>query len=347
MNISNVKIALYRIDAVQSTSINSSRREQSYKVGDDQHLYQAPPGKKAEEFMGMDLPFRVLLPKSQPGSISLAKGAVETTYRLYVSVTLARSQKPVFEYFPVRIKRYDKLSLFRKYSTPREGKVVSPDHIVDLDYLLNQTSFGPGDTITGHVRIKPNPDWPTRSRKVKIQKLSVQIIELITFTLEGEQPVEKKRKFEKHVLAQDIRLSEVAGKLHKIVIDFPSSEIRNRDGVVPQQDQSLPLDSCNGFTTTTQTYKIEYFVVIKANFSHCKDVSIDQPIVVTPFDHVMCMSLKKAIEDAVAEAKLLEPNILFSEPRLYRPHDMNSYMLYGVQRVGSLSSSAKPKVVIR
>lgn len=347
MSISSVTIALYRIDSIQQTSINNSKREQSYKVGEEQHLYQPPAGKKAEDFMGMDLPFRLLLPNSQPGSISLAKGAVETTYRLYVSVTLARSQKPVFEYFPVRVRRYDKLSLFRKYSTPREGKFVSPDHIIDLDYLLNQTSFGPGDTITGHVRIKPNPDWPARSRKVKIQKLSVQIVELITFTLEGEQPVEKKRKFEKHVLAQDVRLSEVAGKLYNINIDFPSSEARNRDGVVPQQDQSLPLDSCNGFTTSTQTYNIKYFVVIKANFSHCKDVSIDQPITVTPFDHVMCMSLKKAIEDAVSEAKTLERNVLSTKAKLYRPHDMNSYMLYGVQRVGSLSSSAKPKVVIR
>lgn len=352
LHITQVFIALYRTDSIQPPSnkpgINGPKKDQSYMVGEKICLYKAPDGMKHEEVLGMDLPFRLPLPTTNmlPGSISLNKKSVETSYQLFVSVQHGKQPQVIHEGFPVRIKRYDKLSMFRQFSIPVRGNVISPDHLVEFEYYIYQTSFGPRDSITSLVKILPNLDLHAKSKKVKLQKLSLQVVESITFNAEGGEPVEKRRKLCKATNTLDMKLSE-NGYRCEIIMDFPFAELRDKDGVVPQMRDDIPLVAYNGFTTATPLYKIEYFLVFKAKFSHCKDIAIEQPITVTPFDHVMCSSLMKSIKESVDEVDILDKNARMPAAKLYRPHDANTYMLFGVQRTGALSSGSKPVILIR
>lgn len=349
--ISQVFIALYRTDSIQPPSgkpgINGPKKDQSYMIGDQIHLFQTTVGRKYEEVLGMDLAFQLPLPvtKMLPGSISLNKRSVETSYQLFVSVQLGKQLQPIHEGFPVRIKRYDKLSTFGQFHIPVRGNIISPDHLVEFEYSIPQSSFGPRDSITSFVKISPNLDWSAKSRKVKLQRLSLQVVEAITYNNEGDEPVEKRRKLCKATNQLDLKLSD-NGYRCEITMDFPFAEMRDKDGVVPQLRTDIPYVAYNGFTTSAPLYRIDYFLVFKAKFSHCKDILIEQPITVTAFDHVMCNSLMKSIKDSVDEANTADRNPTFV-PKVYRPHDANSYMLFGVQRVGSLSSGGKPVVLIR
>lgn len=316
-------------------------------IGDKMHLFQTTAGRKYEELLGMDLAFQLPLPVTDmlPGSISLNKRSVETSYQLFVSVQLGKQLQPIHEGFPVRIKRYDMLSTFGKYHIPLRGGIVSPDHLVQFEYSIPQSSFGPRDSITTFVKVAPNLDLPSKSRKVKLQRLSLQVMEAVTYNNEGDDPVEKRRRLCKATKQLDLKLAD-GGYKCEITMDFPFCEMRDKDGVVPQLKPDIPFAACNGFTTSAPLYKISYFLVFKAKFSHCKDISIEQPIIVTAFDHVMCNSLMKSIKESVDEANVADKRPTFV-PKVYRPHDANSYMLFGVQRVGALNSGAKPVVLIR
>lgn len=412
LSISQVHVALYRTDSIMApssarpTNIYSSRRDKSYLIGDKLQLYQATsfpadtqvsssiPSHlaKYDNVLGLDLDFVLPLPvtKHLPSSISLPKRTVETSYQLFVSVVHGKSLQTSHHPFPIRLKRYDKLSTFGQFHVPLKGTVVSPDHLVDFEYSIPQSSFGPRDSIVSYVKISPNLDLYSKSRKIKLNKLSVQVVEVITYNVSdissteksedfsmdpsnkrgtvkkrllpsnskdsvdstnylnseisnsastlantpittvssvmssnassstspptNTGPIERRRKLCKATNTLDLKLPE-SGYRCEITMDFPFPDLRepkNHPGaVVPFSttrptlvDVPLPC-MATGFTTSAPLYRIDYLLVFKAKFSHSKDILIEQPITVTPYDHVMCVSLMKSIKEAVDDANKL------------------------------------------
>lgn len=354
--------------------MNAPKKDKSYLIGEKVKLFQTnSSAKKYDELLGLDLKFLLPLPitKQIPGSISLQKRSVETFYQLFVSVVYGKQLQTYHQSFPVRIKRYDKLSTFGQFHIPLKGNVVSPDHLVEFEYSIPQSSFGPRDNIISYVKISPNLDLGPKSRKIKLQRLSVSVVEVITFNLnessssslaspydhhqsynshqqqqQNLSSVEKRRKLCKATNQLDIKLPE-NGYRCEITMDFPVNDLRDKDGIIAPMRADIPLPAYNGFTTACQLYKVDYLLVFKAKFSHSKDIVVEQPITVTPFDHVMCTSLMKNIKSAVDEANSQGelPEIV---PKVYRPNDSNSFMIYGIQPMGPLSGNGpKPILVIR
>lgn len=417
MEICQVHVALYRTDSIaapssRSGNIYSSRREKSYLIGEKLQLYQGTSAQvenpshavsipinlcKYDPVLGLDLNFVLPLPvtKHLPSSISLHKRTVETSYQLFVSVIHGKSTLQTTHYpFPIRLKRYDKLSTFGQFHVPLKGNVVSPDHLVEFEYSIPQSSFGPRDSIVSYVKISPNLDLYSKSRKIKLNKLSVQVVEVITYNVSdlssntsqslgptqsndstngasspntkkitkkdgkgsllpsaskdssdttvvtvnnsfyhlnletsnsnsnppssNTGPIERRRKLCKATNTLDCKLPE-NGYRCEITMDFPSQDLRepkdHPGGVIPFTSSTHPATnskvdiplSCisTGFTTSAPLYRVEYLLVFKAKFSHSKDILIEQPITVTPFEHVMCVSLMKSIKDAVDDANKL------------------------------------------
>lgn len=483
LQISQVYVALYRTDTINVPSARPAgmagviKRDKSYLIGEKIKLFQASTfpasggelvtngttgssqlsssssassnstaNKRYDEVLGLDLNFLLPLPitKQLPASISLQKRAVETSYQLFVTVIYGKQLLTLHQPFPVRIKRYDKLSTYGQFHVPLKGNIVSPDHLVEFEYSIPQSSFGPRDSIVSYVKILPNPDLGAKSRKIKLQRLSVQVVEVITFNTSevssasfmssssstsissgagglssnalshtisttssaslstinshssfsqdsssGDGPIERRRKLCKATNQLDIKLPE-SGYRCEITMDFPTTDLREprevSGALVPQTRTDIPLIANNsGFTTAAPLYRVDYLLVFKAKFSHSKDILIEQPITVTPFDHVMCASLMKAIKIAVEEANEAyqdrEEYVLNSSapgsrkqgpngaqsssyivldkktgetkkvfvPTVYRPNDTNSYTAYGVQPtgVGLLGGAAKPILIIR
>jgi len=296
------------------------RKDQSYLVGEKLCLFQVSAGKSLEDVIALDLPFILTLPTNRPmpGSISLGKSTVETCYQLFVSLIYGKQQLSHHIAFPVRIKRYDTLSTFGAFRVPTVKSVTSADHLVTVDYSTPISSFGPGDNVMAYIKVSPNPDW-TKAKKVKLQRITMQIIELITFNHEGDEPVERRRRLCKTAKQLDLKLPE-NGYLCELTLDFPSLDLRDKDGVISKERQEIPLISRNGFSTTASLYKIEYLLVIKARFAHSKDIEIEQLITVTPFDHATCMSFMKNISDSVEYANRTDRNAI-PGPRVYKPND--------------------------
>lgn len=356
MSLVYVAIALYRTDCIHPPSnkpkpgIAIPKRDQSYLIGDKLVLFDTKG--KSHDLIGMDLPFVLPLPTNRtlPASISLGKGtaAVQTTYQLFVSImhggssgttsSSASSGTNALTYhipFPVRIKRYDTLSTFGAYRVPIVLNVSSADHLVTIDFSSPTSSFGPGDLIVAYLSIRPNPDWP-KSRKIKLQRLTMQIVEIVQFDMGSgsgdDEPLVRRRRLAKCAKQLDLKLLQTEPYSCDMSLELPNADLFDKGGpvaIVPKARQDVPLVCCrNGFTTTAALYQVKYVLIIKARFSHCKDVTIEQPITVTPFDHVTCMSFMKSIADAVNQVNRADKHTT-PPPKLYRSSDQSDLWLMG------------------
>lgn len=73
----------------------------------------------------------------------------------------------------VKIERFDNLSSWDIFQIPRLVEIVGADHIAYMSVVLPVTCIGPLDPITILVNIAPNPDWPTKARKIRVHKIQV------------------------------------------------------------------------------------------------------------------------------------------------------------------------------
>ena len=76
---------------------------------------------------------------------------------------------------PVKIERFDNLSSWDIFQIPRLVEIVGTDHVAQMSVVLPITCVGPLDPITILVNIAPNPDWPTKARKIRVNKIQVTI----------------------------------------------------------------------------------------------------------------------------------------------------------------------------
>lgn len=277
-------------------------------------LFQTPAGKSYEELYAVDLPFILPLPvnKPVPASISILKGTIETTYQLFVTVIYGKGMEHHIG-FPIRIKRYDTLSTFGTYQVPIVKNVTSDDHMVTFEYSLPASSFGPTDTVTAFVKISPNLDYP-KAKKVKLLRVTMQVLQLVQFKL--EEPVEKRHRLFKLGKQLDLKLDE-RGWTDELSFEFPKLDLRDKDGLIDKEKQDIPTVSRNGFTTQSSLYRVEYVLVLKARFSHAKDIEIEQPITVTPFDHTTCVSFMRSVAACVEYVNRVNTNAR-PVPRVFR-----------------------------
>ncbi|ODQ66811.1 hypothetical protein NADFUDRAFT_50715 [Nadsonia fulvescens var. elongata DSM 6958] len=348
--ISRVSIALYRTDTINPPSnkptINGPKKDQSFLVGKELNLFQVSAGKPNEEVIGMDLPFILELPTNRPlpASLSISKTMVESKYQLFVSILYGK-QQILHIASPVRIKRYDTLSTFGSFKVPIYKSIRSSDHLVDFDFSLPISSYGPLDSVLAYVKITPNADLKTKIKRIKLLKVSMQIIEIIHFNHEGDDPSERRRRIAKVSEEVDKKLID-GGYTCQLQLDFPTLELKEKDGLISKERQDIPLCAQSGFTTSSALYRLEYALIFKAKLSHSKDIEIEQPITVSPFDHTTCTSFMSSIAEAVEQANRIDRSL--KPPfRIYKSTDASALWHLGLSpRRNNNSGSNKLSVLV-
>jgi hypothetical protein len=143
----------------------------------------------------------------------------------------------------------------------------------------------------------------------------MQVHQVVQFKL--EEPVEKRHRLFKLAKQLDLKLDE-KGWADELSFEFPRVDLREKDGLIDKEKQDVPTVSRNGFTTHASLYRIDYVLILKARFSHAKDIEIEQPITVTPFDHTTCMSFMRSVAGCVEHVNRINTNDIRPVPRLYR-----------------------------
>lgn len=328
-------------------------------VGKEMLLFRCAPGRENENVLCMDLPFVIFIPYGRgpeessrrvpPASIQLPSRTAETFYELVVTVQQGHSEQRKYP-FPVPLSRYDTLSTFGMYNRPESKEQVS-DHLVSLGISLPRWSYGPLDPVSVYIKLSPNPDWPSKARKVTIQKISISIDEEIVYNPEGDEPTRKVKTIAKQSQAVGVKMPE-AGYFTNLGLVFPSKDVRDAEGVLPRGKRDFPMYGVSGFTTSGSLYRIEYFLTVKvsnlhtslrpfiirplttctlqASMSAAKDVICRQPIVVCPLDHAGCKQEMEAIAQAAKDAAEIDPN----DPMLPAPWIVRSTEPGGMRYLG-------------
>jgi hypothetical protein len=95
---------------------------------------------------------------------------------------------------PVKIERFDNLSNWDIFQVPRLIEVVGSDRATHMSVILPVTCIGPLDTITILVNISPNQDWPTKARKIRVNKMQATIEEILSLKPPSGTEIIKKTK---------------------------------------------------------------------------------------------------------------------------------------------------------
>lgn len=280
VNVSLVTICLQRresinpaADSLIRSGLSSQRKEITDIVGKEMLLYRCPSGRDAEPILVMDLPFVIFIPYGRggeeiarrvpPASLQLDKRTAETWYELVVTVQHGHHDQRKYS-TPVPISRFDTLSTFGMYNRPESAERVT-DHLVTLGISLPRWSYGPLDPVSVYIKLSPNPDWMSKSKRVTIQSITVGIDEEIIYNHEGDEPSRKVRCLAKHQQSVGVKMPE-AGYFTNLGLVFPARELRDSEGVLPRGRKEFPMYSVSGFTTTGTLYKIEYYLTVKVGF---------------------------------------------------------------------------------
>ncbi|TGZ79280.1 arrestin domain-containing protein [Ascodesmis nigricans] len=350
--VSYVSIGLYRkesihpyADSVIRNHLAAPRRDYVDLVGKEMCLYHCPTGKLHEEVYAMDLPFVIVIPYSKDPrdnspivpspSIQLPGRTAETVYELIVSVKQSHSEIKKYT-FPIPVQRFDNLSTFRMYHSPLVTE-HSSDHIVTLRSTIPKWSFGPDDPIDVEVKLIPNPDWPSKTKKVNIQKISISIVETITYH-HGDGEIAKSRNLPGGIRKEAISQSlSPEGFSRSWRLFMPTKDVKDSDGCLPPTKPHFPFTEVSGFSTKAKLFKVEYFVVVKVSLSGAKDVTTKSKVQVTAFDIAMCHAEMHAIEAAAKEATIInQHNPWVPAPTIIRKDDQNAYSYLGISSVGGV-----------
>ncbi|QIW99664.1 hypothetical protein AMS68_005182 [Peltaster fructicola] len=302
-------------DSLIRSGLSGQRKEVADVVGKEMMLFHAPSQHNVEPVLMMDLPFVIFIPYGRggeevarripPASLQLDKKTAETYYELVVTVQQVNAEPRKYA-TAVPISRYDTLSTFGMYNRPESAEKIS-DHLVTLGISLPRWSYGPLDPVSVYIKLAPNPDWMSKSKKVTIQSITVGIDEEIIYNHEGDEPNRKTRTITKHQQSVGVKMPE-AGYFTNLGLVFPARDLRDSEGILPRGKKEFPAYSVTGFTTTGTLYKIEYYLTVKAKMSGAKDILLRQPIVVCPFDHAACKEEMEAIEQAAKDASHISPD---------------------------------------
>lgn len=277
VGVSLVTISLQRretihpvADSVLNKHLAAPRKEIADLVGKEMLLFRCASGKEAETVYAMDLPFVLFIPfgrggeeasrRVPPASLQLPSRTAETFYEMVVLVQQGQTDQKKY-HFPVPISRYDSLSTFGMYNRPESAERTT-DHLVTLGISLPRWSYGPLDPVNVYIKLSPNPDWLSKAKKVRIDKITIGIEEEVVYNHEGDEPTKKVKKLAAQTQTVGVKMPE-AGYFTSLGLVFPAKDLRDSGGILPRGKHAFPNYAVSGFTTSASLYKVEYFLTVK------------------------------------------------------------------------------------
>lgn len=139
-------------------------------------------GEFSQLLHGLDIPILIPIPKDlTPTGHSPTLGAT-TIHNLVVFVSLGNSastESTFVDYFPVDIKMYDTLPIYRQYNEPIVESRYSSDNQTLVEVAIPVTSIGPGDNLKVMCTVKTNSANNKVKKHIALKQLTFQVKEIL------------------------------------------------------------------------------------------------------------------------------------------------------------------------
>ncbi len=315
---------LQKITIPSKLSLTETYRE--YKVHEEV-VFRPAVGRFSMELLGLDVPVLVALPRDMVSSGYFPRWAASTTHRLCVRVALGEllaTEHTHMETFPVVVKHYDTLPLYRQYTEPLREERVLADRQAVVSVTLALTAFGPGDPVDVEVAVAANAAHNRLSKSLRLKQVTVQIKEILechegglaprrdaklyTETRHETAPLTTtsvaRRRFTTPFPAENDLLAmydtRVAAPAHTDVAVTTANIARYIS--MDKLDEGVPLLHTQGFTFAGKLFLMRHEAVVKVKLAHARDVDVRVPIVVCPYDRVSSQYLLGWIKRECEEA---------------------------------------------
>lgn len=319
-----------RVVVPSTLGSNDSTRE--YKIYEDPFVFRPPQGEFSERILGVDIPILIPLSKDIISSGHYPQWNATTTHSLLVKVACGDTynNETIFaEEFPIVIKLYDTLPIYRQFNEPIMEASNSNCKQVITDLTLPVSSIGPKDDMRLFVKTMTNPLFNKISKDLRLKFITFQIKEVLECH-EGGLPLKKEHKLytETKSFIGDDAILTTQGVSHEFKLEFPVdndylqmyARKSNMDNAMGDKTRTvinapnkrsnkiiegIPFTHTQGFTTLGKLFSIRYEIIVKVKLIHGKDMEIRLPITISPFDRISSDYLLKWIikECELARAK--------------------------------------------
>ncbi|EMG49926.1 RGL1 RHO1 GEF localizing protein 1 [Candida maltosa Xu316] len=318
--IRSVTIKLMTIQKVNvPTKFGTNEAFKEFKIYEDPLTYHHPPTSKKfyQELHGLDIPVLIPIPKDiTPSGYSPTFGAT-TMHNLVVFVSLGSdvaSELNFRDSFPVDIKTYDTLPIYRQYNEPILETCCSSDNQVVVDVAVPVTSIGPDDDLKVVATVKTNSANNKVKKNLMLRSVTFQVKEVLE-GFDGGLPPKKEVKIHTETQLYESKELNSQGVSQAFSLKFPYEndylELFEQNHPPPiiekevEQDfsttiiesinisklktidklpEGVPVSHIQGFTLSGGFYSLWFEIVIKVKLSHAKDTTVHIPIIICPFN---------------------------------------------------------------
>lgn len=308
--------------ACQSVSIpltiGSSDSMHEYKLYEDPFVFSNTFGTfQTDNLIGVDIPILIHLPKDITSSGYNSVWNATTTHFLLVKVSVgdtADTEIAFAEKFPVAIKTYDSLPIYRQFTESVNESVISHDQQMIVEYHLKQSCIGPNDPLLLDIKVMKNLLNYKVHKLLKLKTMTFQIKEILECHEGGLPPLKD------NIVVEDIRDCRNMNLNDEILFNYNFKLPMNsdfltvfenkhkfeeynyfdekNDGLIPheinnhinhKQNQitlidGVPITHYQRFTTPGKLFSIRYEIQLRMKLIHGKDFTVYIPLVISPFN---------------------------------------------------------------
>lgn len=304
---------IQKVSVPSTIGTNDTCRE--YKIYEEPLIFSPPIGEFHQELLAVDIPILIPLPRDIISSGQFPHWNASTVHKLLVKLSCGTSindETNYVESFPVVIKLYDSLPLYRQFNEPIIESKVSNDHQIVVDLSLPISSVGPKDGLVLYTKVLTNTSNFKINKKLKLKQITMQIKEILECH-EGGLPLRKEYKlFSKSEHFEDQPLNSM-GISKEFELQFPlendylqmysssasssqtdvsSNVVKtptayfNRNKNFDAITEGIPITHTQGFSTLGRLFSIRYEIIFKVKLIHGKDMDIHLPLTVSTYDRI-------------------------------------------------------------
>lgn len=323
--------------------LSSTDTQQEYTIYNNPFAFRPPVGEFSQRLLGLDVPILFPLPRDIMSSGAFPNCQATTLHYLVAKIacgiTLAK-EVTFIETFPISIKLYDTLPIYRQFNEPLTETQASSGNQVVAEVNLTNTAVGPEDTFIMNTRVSTNQLHNRLRRKIKLKQLTFQIKEILECH-EGGLPPRREMKLYTTTKSfdgenMDNGVLDSTGTPTQFKVDFPVEssflslykpydlkELSAKRDITTSKlvkevelgkvDEGIPITHIQGFTTSGKLFSIRFEVVLKMKLVGCKDFDMRVPLTVSPYDRATSDYLLQWIMKQCSEARRkFGPNVVNS-----------------------------------
>ncbi|KAI5952513.1 hypothetical protein KGF54_003380 [Candida jiufengensis] len=307
-------VLLTRQKVTVPTKFGSNDAFKEFKIFEDPLAFK-PINGFSEKVLGLDLPILIPIPRDVISSgCSTTFGSI-TTHYLTVKVTTGESSTTEVSYmemFPVVIKLYDTLPLYRQFNEPVVELRNSPDNQVIAEVTIPNSSIGPGDQLNLICKLMTNSSNNKVKKHLSLKQQTFQVKEYLECYDGGLPPVRENKIYSTtthsnqelntqgttttftfpfptdHDFLDIYRQEEPSINSQEVTYDYDTTIIEptnvSNQKLMEKLVEGLPITHIQSFTTQGRFFSIKFEIIIKLKFSKSKDFDIKFPITICPFN---------------------------------------------------------------